>query len=372
MPHKKRICHITTVHPVEDIRIFLKECRSLAEFGYEVHLIAPAEHDYQKDGVQIHALRAGSEKRISRALTRVQRALKLAKEIKPDLVHFHDVELLRLAIPLKRLGIKVVYDSHEDTPKQILSKYYIPLFWRKPIAQAFKTYEHWVTSKIDLVVGATPEITGNFERRGLNAINVNNFPLLSEFKHLEARKAQKQNVICYAGGISIIRSIEQMIAVAQRKKDIIVRVAGRWADEKAQAIVEGPNVPENFEFLGVIDREGIAKLYEQSIAGFVALHPAPNHMESLPIKMFEYMAAGVPVIASNFPVWQRIVEESGCGFCVDPFDIDAIVECIDFLIENPEEVLRMGEKGREAVISRYNWEAESEKLNNAYEQILSE
>ena len=107
-------------------------------------------------------------------------------------------------------------------------------------------------------------------------------------------------------------------------------------------------------------------MLNQSKIGIVTLHPKENYLESLPIKMFEYMHAGIPVIASNFPLWQEILTENKCGICVDPFNLDQIAEAIKYLLNNEEDARIMGINGREAVTKKYNWENEVKKLENIY------
>jgi glycosyltransferase involved in cell wall biosynthesis len=82
--------------------------------------------------------------------------------------------------------------------------------------------------------------------------------------------------------------------------------------------------------------------------------------------MFEYMAAGVPVIASHFPLWRQIVEGNACGICVDPLDPQAIAGAIDYLATHPEDAERMGRNGQRAVAAKYNWNIEEQKLLDFY------
>ncbi len=106
------------------------------------------------------------------------------------------------------------------------------------------------------------------------------------------------------------------------------------------------------------------------MAGLVILHPLQNFKESLPIKMFEYMSAGIPVIASDFTLWSSIINESGSGLVVDPLDPEAIAEQIDALLSDPGLAQRMGQSGRKAVEERYNWKNEEKKLLAFYHDLL--
>lgn len=122
--------------------------------------------------------------------------------------------------------------------------------------------------------------------------------------------------------------------------------------------------------LGFLTRAEIRMIFGRSMAGLVTLHPTPACLGSFPVKKFEYMAAGLPVIASNFPLWREI-EGNECGVCVDPFDPVAIAAAIDRLVDDSDLARRMGENGRRAVHERYNWGVEEKKLLALYGKLLS-
>ncbi|WP_256206821.1 glycosyltransferase [Pseudomonas sp. BAY1663] len=121
--------------------------------------------------------------------------------------------------------------------------------------------------------------------------------------------------------------------------------------------------------LGFIDREGIKSVMSRSIAGLVTLHPAVNYVDALPIKLFEYMSAGIPVVSSDFPLWREIVEGNDCGLCVDPLNPQAIADSIDFLVENPGRARQMGLNGQRTVNDIYNWSVEESKLFRLYSAL---
>jgi hypothetical protein len=124
------------------------------------------------------------------------------------------------------------------------------------------------------------------------------------------------------------------------------------------------------EYWGVLDRNGIQDIYDRSRVGMLLLRPREGFLDSLPIKLFEYMAAGIPIIASNFPLWKKIIEENQCGLCIDPFDEEGIQSSIHYLLHNEKAAEEMGRRGRELVMHKYNWNKEKEKLLKTYHQIL--
>jgi glycosyltransferase involved in cell wall biosynthesis len=123
--------------------------------------------------------------------------------------------------------------------------------------------------------------------------------------------------------------------------------------------------------IGQVNRAEVRNVLGRSVAGLVTFHALPNHVDAQPNKMFEYMSAGIPVIASNFALWRDIIEGNQCGICVDPMNPEAIAAAIDYLIEHPEDAKKMGENGRKAVLEKYNWLMEEKKLINLYKELLA-
>jgi glycosyltransferase involved in cell wall biosynthesis len=126
------------------------------------------------------------------------------------------------------------------------------------------------------------------------------------------------------------------------------------------------------EYLGWLNRTQVGDTLAKARAGLVLIHPEPRYMVSLPVKMFEYMSAGLPVIASHFSLWKEIIEGNKCGLMVDPLNPKEIAKSIQYLFDNPQEAVEMGRRGREAVETKYNWLGEEKKLLEAYERILED
>jgi glycosyltransferase involved in cell wall biosynthesis len=363
----KKICHVTTVHPSKDVRIFHKECVSLANAGFDVTLLVLNSDSDICDGVKILGVNHPFKGRIDRILNAPKIALKYALEVNADIYHFHDPEFLRVALDLKRKGKKVIYDVHEDVPRQILAKYWIPSIFRKIISLFFEKFENRVASKLDYLITATPFIRDRFLRINKHTKDINNYPKIEEFDmNIEASFDSKN--VCYIGGIEKVRGIEEIVN-ALSFIDAKLLLAGKFSNTILEETIKNNVNWNKVDFVGFLDRNGINELLKKSMAGLVTLHPIINYIDSLPVKMFEYMATGIPVIASNFPLWKNIIDEVQCGTTIDPLSPKAISEAIDFYIKNPTIAKQHGANGKKAIIKKYNWGIEEKKLIEIYKSL---
>lgn len=366
-----KIAHLTSVHPRYDVRIFYKECRSLVRVGHEVHLVvADGKGSEIKEGVCFHDVGC-SRGRLARMLRTPSKIYKEAVKVNADIYHIHDPELLPVGYKLKRNGKKVVFDSHEDVPMQILGKPYLnkPSKWL--ISKLFSAYESWVCSRLDAVVAATPHIRDKFISINPASVAVNNFPMLDELAIIDASWTEKKDQVCYIGSVDKIRGVVEVVeAIQYVSGTTTLAFAGALKNDALAQTLENSKGWMRTKPLGYLDRDGVKATLKESRGGLVTLHPAPNYLEALPVKMFEYMAAGLPVVASDFPLWRNIVEESKCGICVNPLDPEDIARAIDYLIQNPSVAEEMGRNGRQAVEEKYNWLNEERTLVELYQKMV--
>lgn len=363
-----KVAHITSVHPRFDIRIFHKECKTLANNGHEVFLVVADGKGSQVDsGIDVVDVGAATGGRVLRILKSTRKVIDKVRELKPDVVHLHDPELLPGGLKLAKEGYKVIYDVHEDVPRQILAKHWIPALVRRPLSAIFEPYENFVAARMTAIVGATPLIRDRFYESNRCAVDVCNFPIIDELVR-DFSWDDRKDEICYVGDITRIRGIVPLIGAAA-KAGTRLNLAGSWIDDGLRnELVNGSGWSYVNEY-GFVGRDEIANILHRSRIGMVTLFENPNDMDSLPIKMFEYMAAGLPVIASDYPAWRKIIDGAGCGVLVNPHDVDEIAEAIGRLLSNPKEAMEMGIRGRDAVLKRFSWEKESQKLLSLYDQI---
>jgi len=364
-----RIAHISTAHHRNELRVHLKECNSLSASAYEVFFfVADGLGNQRIANVQV--MDVGAVKgRLDRMLICPWRLMFAARKINACIYHFHDPEILPVAFFLKKNSAAVIYDSHEDVPRAILSRTWIPKWIRGFVSFTFESFENFIARKLTIVVGATPLITNRFRKVGCNSITINNFPLSSEIYQNNLNKKRVKR-ICFLGGISLARGVREIIE-ALDTLDVILTLAGPFdRPETKKALSKLPGW-RRVDYKGNISREAVMEIMSESMIGMICYLPEPNHINAYPNKLFEYMSAGLPVIASDFPLWREIVEGNRCGICVNPTSPQEIARAVNQLISDNEAAANMGENGKRAVLTTYNWNSEEKKLLNLYAEIIS-
>jgi glycosyltransferase involved in cell wall biosynthesis len=357
-----KVLHVTTLHPARDVRIFGKECRTLAEAGHEVHLAAPLAAAESVDGVSIEPLGfVGVQTGPAGLSRRLRAALAAAKASGAELFHLHEPELLPLALWLKAGGSRVLYDAHEDTPVQVatlgdggLAGRSLGVGWTAGLAVLGRV--------VDGVIAATPRVAERFP--SAKTVVVRNFPLVEEAEAFAGPpQAQRPRELLYLGGVTVDRGARELVQAIELVPEATIVLAGR---------VQPPALAQELrhdriQLAGWLDRPRVAEALRRARAGLLVLQPRRAYVESLPVKMFEYMAAGIPFVASDFSLWRELAD--GCGLFVDPGDPRAIAAAIERLLDDPDEAKRLGARGRELVRETYNWEHEAERLLALYERL---
>ncbi len=370
-----RVCHISTVHHPSDVRIFHRECRSLVESGYEVHLVIRCERSTIRDGVHIHAL-SGVRFRPVRTTIMPWVALFAALRTKTTIYHLHDPELLPIGFVLRRLlGKRVVYDIHEAVTKQIMSKAWLPQWSRRAASALYWLAERLLSGGQELLL-ANENCVPDYPP---SAHLVRNFPVVRKLPFVPAAQRRQPPLLVYVGGVTRIRGAMVYVELADRLRRrghefrmMIVGPCPRAYTLHLASEIESRGLAEIVTLEGRMEYEQAMNLVSQATIGMCLLLPVPNYTTCLATKIIEYMMLGTPVLSSDFGCWRDYVVAENTGVVVDPTDIDSVVAGCEALLSDANELCAMGERGIAAVRSRYNWESEFAVLEHCYQRLLGD
>src|SRR5215813_4388039 len=287
-----------------------------------------------------------------------------------DVYHFHNTELMPVGWLLKLHGKRVLYDVREDTPAGILDTYWIPSGARPAVAWAIDIAEKLSGRILDGIVAATPHIGQRFPRS--KTVAVQNFPLLDEVFPASLPYLERPPLVIYIGTVVASRGVLELIdAMGLLPETLQARLAigGEFEPPELAQEARSKRGWKCTDYAGWQNRCGLLDLLSRARIGVVPLLPTPNHMDSQPIKLFEYMLAGLPVVASNLPRQGEIVKEARCGILVEPGQPKALAEAIQWLLEHPAEAQAMGNRGRQAILQTYNWNSQAQLLLDLYRRV---
>ena len=369
MPHKRSIFICTSVHRWNDPRIFYKEAVSLTK-KYDVELHAPAEFDFKEEkGVKIFGLpswhKVADRKKIRKEL------LKRIRRSTADMFHFHDPELIILGLYVKIFKRKIViYDIHEDYYTQILLKKWIPTkFIRTIVAIIFSFTEKLICNSFDLIIFAENYYKISFPQKIIDkSIDILNYPILNEIKSIAGNKEYVK--IIYTGNVTVDRGAINMIkclpVLIEKGYNIKLYLVGLLKDENIISLIEkDAELSNNIAMIGkreYVDKSVIDNQYSDADIGLALISSKAHYKKKLLTKFFEYMQNEIPMVISKYNEWEKLINDTKCGICVDPDNVMESAKAIEYLINNPAIAKQMGKNGRKAVEEYYNWDTQAEKL----------
>ena len=369
-----KVVHLTSVHSPHDNRIFYKECATLANAGYDVTLIATGKADGfdKQSGVHLKALKP-PRNRLERFWRTIPQLYRAALQEDAPIYHYHDPELMPIGALLRLHGKKVIYDVHEDYSGSMSSRLWIPRPLQGLASWGVRLCEKIFATRCSRVIAATPTIARLFPLSKVTLVQ--NFPWISElFREIAIPYCDRDPIVAHVGALTMDRGLAEMakaVELVAAVRPLKLVLAGK-AFSGAGPELDHERWKGLIEHAGLLTRPQVAELLAKTKIGIVTLHPTQNYKNSQPTKLYEYMSAGIPVIASDFPVWRQIVEPSGCGLLVDPLDPGAIAEAIEWLLAHPREAELMGNHGRCAITHLYNWEKEGAKLVATYAELAAD
>lgn len=365
------IVHITTVHQRFDSRIFYKECLSLSLHHKVTLIVADGRGDQTSNSVRIIDIGSYSS-RLKRLLFAPLKAIRIAKQLNADIYHFHDPELL---IAVRRLAYshKVIFDSHEDFPKLMLQRPYIPTPLRRLFFSLAKHIEKKTTRSLFAVVTATDNINQKFlsyhTLPSSHIVTVKNYPILppSSPATPPSHVPHTPFTACYVGGLTKIRGVKEMI-LACEKANTKLLLAGPFDDPLYLQEMQSLSGWKNVEYLGVVPHKDLfEKVYSRSDVGLNLLLAAPNHIDAIPIKQLEYMSAALPVLSTQYIRFcVEITNQTHCGILVRPEDTDQCSQALLELQASPTLLQTLSSNAYQAFRTTYNWDKEKDALLALY------
>lgn len=370
-----KVCHMTSTHRAKDQRIFHKECVSLAKAGYDVYLVERGASE-EVNGVHIVGTQEEDGGRFYRLLKRPKHVYQIAKSLDADIYHIHDMELLPFAMKLKRSGKKVIFDSHEDFATSFSDSDALPLpgFVKQILGKIYTWYECQVVKKMDAIISVTPHVCERLEKSNPNTAMVTNYPILDAGDWKEEMYYHPQSeYIAFAGQISDTYSIPMIVESMRDIKEVKLRVCGPARVAAETERMEKWEQEGLVTYLGLLPFAQIPGFFNKSRASVVI--PAYSSFTAGKLgtigsnKLFEAMLCGVPVICTNFVLWQEIIDKYKCGICVDPENPEEFKAAVRYIAAHPAEAEEMGKNGRAAVLKQFNWTSQEKILFELYEKI---
>ncbi len=362
-----KICHITSKHTPFDTRIFLKECTAL-KAQYNVVLIAANAKNETINDIEI----IGFKYRKGQSVRNHYRIFRKAIKQKAAVYHIHDAELLPLAMLLKRLGNKIIYDVHENY-RETLKEHNYSLITQT----IFSYFDHWVARHGALILAERSYIP-IYQQRAKSLCVVENFCEINALQPFENTHRTECRNLVYIGTIHSHRGALVMLEVLNllrlRGMDIRLDLIGSISEknlmEKLENLPYYSKIKDDVTWYGPLNLSDSYRIAQQSFAGLCLLDGVANHTESYPTKLFEYLAVGLPVIASNWSLYRSVVERHNVGICVAYNDSNAIADAIETIFTNKELQKQFSLNGPKIVAKNYNWNTEERILLDFYKTII--
>jgi glycosyltransferase involved in cell wall biosynthesis len=364
------LCHFSTAHTQLKSRSFHRECMPLAAAGMNVRYVTPADIEGRRSGVDFVTLKRPHSR--VRSLLASAGLIRVLLRQNANLYHFQDPELLPVALALKVIFHKrVVYDAYEDFPSMALNKRSLPAALRPPAAKVVAALERLAAYCFDGVITADPLTLRRFAHTGKShKLVFFNFPNLDLFP--PPRLDTRHFDVVYRGGLSAragtLVLLEAMRLLAARGKPVSLLLIGYFDDvvfeSELREQIRALGLSAYVELRGRMEHEDMAEALSEARIGVCPLQDIPKFRLNIPVKVFEYWACGLPVIASDLPPIRPFFRSVSGGFLYQPSDAAELARSIRWLLDHPNAASRMGQSGRSAIVQRYNNHNEVRKLRD--------
>jgi glycosyltransferase involved in cell wall biosynthesis len=361
-------CHFTIAHHTLKSRSFHRQCLPLSNAGFNVSFISPAPIDGRHHNIDFIRLTRG--KSFAGRIAAYGSLFIKALRQRADVYHFQDPQLLPLAMLLKLISRKaVVYDAYEDFPSMAAQKRSLPRIFRPLAGRTIAGVEWIAATMLDAILTADPLTLRRLARVGRSRKRVfYNFPNLDFFP--APQHEPKQYDLVYRGGLSeragtfiLLEAISLLAAAGRNVKLLLIGYCDNLAAEsQLRARTEAFGLRPQVTFLGRIPHERMAQALAQARIGISPLQETRKFHLNIPVKIFEYWASALPVIASDLPPSRVFMRNSNAGVLFPARNPQTLARVIADLLDHPNEAVQMGARGRAIVEQRMNNMAEARKL----------
>jgi glycosyltransferase involved in cell wall biosynthesis len=369
-----KVCHVISGYFRNDARVFYRQCLSLKKQGFDVCILTnDAEPSAIQEGIEVISCAHLPVPRWKALLFSTRHFFQPAIDINADVYQIHSPELLPLAVKLKRLGKIVVYDAHEDMPAHILEKDWLPKWSRRIVSRCFRIYLTRTFRMMDEIISPHIHVIRDISKRFEKGILIANFPILKKDNiSTESEFTSRRNIFCYSGTVYSYSNQETVADAMLSTNDAQYHIAGYIdADHKNRLSKSGAG--SRIKFLGRLNQSDLTQFYHSSIAGIVIYDYKLNLGDRLGSygtnKIFEYMEAGLPIICTDYELWQDIVNRHQCGYCVKPGDTEALRDAMHSIMTDKKLAFKMGQNGRRAVEDEFNWKFEEVKYCDLFRKL---
>lgn len=375
-----RVCHLASKHKMSDMRIFEKECKSLAHAGFEVTLIGFGETQKTEviDNVHCISLYCPIKNNLELLKKRNKLIYQTALQVDANIYHLHEPELLPVGKKLKKKGKIVIFDSHEFYGWQLHDNIHkikiikTPASLMKVIGNLYMRYEKHICMKLDAVVQVcTMNGIDYFANRCRRSIFIRNLPNAADYTRKSSYDLSQKPMVAMIGGITKERGITQLVKATHQAGGTLL-LAGDFHPTSYETELRQMPEFDCVEYKGFLDKNGMVELLEQANIGASTLLNVGQYdkIDTFPTKVYDYMSMELPVVISGTEYAKKMNDRYHFGICVNPDDPDSITKAITWLKEHPDRATEMGKNGRKAIEDEFNWEKESEKLIVFYQKLL--
>ncbi|MDD2541348.1 MAG: glycosyltransferase family 4 protein [Desulfuromonadaceae bacterium] len=372
-----KICVVTSVHPPNDPRLF-KLCKSIQRLGHDCILISswPESLDLPSLKFYTFPLKSGLLGRIKNMLN----ILKLSIKADADIYHFHDLDILPLFTLFYIFNSKpVIYDIHENYSEEVLVRYWIPNIIRLPLYYFVKVTQKLCSRIIKNCIIVVDSIRNEISAETTNILLHKNYASESILTTRNDDYDSRINKVLFIGSQYIENGSLLFVEIAKHilsiRRDIHFSCIDRFGnnlDLREHILGESGGVllNGNFHILQNLPSHELMIHINEAKIGISPNMNVPKQVKAIPTKLFEYMAGGIPIVASDLPSNRFYIETTGGGLLATPDSVESFSEKIIYLIDNTEEAKNMGVCGLLNFKEKYTWESQDKSLDYYYNRIL--